>query len=110
MGNTMKRTKGLFGNLKDMQTMFCLAISSQPDVYYCGTMNGSIYVWKGNKLEEIIPNVHDGAIYVLENCSDGFISAGRDGKLRFWDPNFVHLQDIEVKHLIKNSDGTFILF
>ena len=105
IGNTMQRKKGIFGQVKDMQTMFCMAFSSQPEVYYCGTMNGSIYVWKGTQLEEIIPEAHEGAIYVMTTCSDGFLTGGRDGKIRFWDTAFAPLKDIDLKDSIRNIDG-----
>jgi WD40 repeat protein len=105
MGNTMQRKKGVFGQLKDMQTMFCMAFSSQSEIYYTGTLNGSIYVWKGTKLEEIIPEAHEGAIYVMTTCSDGFVTAGRDGKIRLWDSNFTALTIIDVKDSLRYTEG-----
>ena len=104
----MSRKKGLFGQVKDMQTMLCMAFSSQPEIYYCGTMNGSIYVWKQLKLEEIIPEAHDGAINVMATISDGFVTSGRDGKIRLWNSTFNPLSTIDLKDSIRFIDGLFI--
>jgi WD40 repeat protein len=102
IGNTLSKKKGLFGNTKDIQTMFCVAFSKQKDVYYTGTMNGQIYVWKGNQLEEILPGVHNGSIFTITPLPDGFLSGGKDGIIRKWDSNFspVDIPPYELKHLI----------
>lgn len=83
-----------------MQTMFCLAFSKEKDVYYTGTMNGQIYVWKGNQLEEIVPNVHAGSVFAISPVSDGFITGGKDGCIKTWDSNFTALENINLKSLL----------
>ena len=103
-GNTLSKKKGLFGNTKDIQTMFCVAFSKQKDVYYTGTMNGQVYVWKGNQLEEILPGVHNGSVFTITALPDGFISGGKDGIIRTWDTNFSPIETIEIKHLINLYD------
>jgi WD40 repeat protein len=104
IGNTLSKKKGLFGNTKDIQTMFCLAFSSQKDVIYTGTMNGQVYVWKGNQLEEILPGVHNGSIFTITSMPDGFISGGKDGIIRRWDSTFSPIEIIELKHLLAEYD------
>lgn len=92
-----------------MQTMFCIAFSKTPEVYYTGTMNGCIYVWKGVQLEEIIPDVHEGAIYAITTCTDGFLTAGRDGKIKFWNDSFGHVGTINLKEQLNMSEGKQVI-
>ena len=113
IGNTLQKKKGLFGQTKDIQTMFCVAFAKDKEVYYTGTMNGQIYVWKGNQLEEILPGVHNGSVFAITSSSDGFITGGKDGRIRTWDANFSPLETIELKFLLSehpkadifNTDG-----
>lgn len=96
----MQKKKGIFGKTKDIQTMFCLAFSREKDVYYTGTMSGQVYVWKGNQLEEIIPDVHKGSVYTIAAVADGFITGGKDGCIRTWDAGFQPVEKISLKDLL----------
>jgi hypothetical protein len=85
--------------------MFCMSFGKQKDkeMYYTGTMNGQIYVWKGNQLEEMIPGAHEGVIYCMIPYENGFITAGKDGRIRTWDPNFTAIEIIDLKALLNDS-------
>lgn len=100
IGNTLQKKKGLFGKTKDIQTMFCLAFSKRKDFYYTGTINGQVYVWNNNQLEEILGGVHNGSVFTIYAMPDGFITGGKDGCIRTWDANFTALERIELKSLL----------
>ena len=56
-GNALTPQKGVFGKAGEIQTMLCLAFG--PDnTTYAGTMNGDVYVWKGNNLDRAIQAAH----------------------------------------------------
>ena len=103
-GNTLERKKGVFGQIKDMQTMFCLAFSKSNETIFTGTLSGSIYVWKNLKLEEIISDAHDGSVYCMVSCEDGFITAGKDGRVRLCNLDFAPLKIIDLKEKF-HTDG-----
>lgn len=105
MGNTLQKKKGLFGDTKNMQTMFCLGFGNkEKETYYTGSMDGRVFVWKENKVEEILPGAHNGAIYCMLQLEEGgFITAGKDGRIRSWDPNFAPLEIIDLKALLSDN-------
>ena len=103
IGNTLQKKKGIFGNIKDIQTMFCVGFGKSKNTYYTGTMSGQVYVWKENQLEEIYPGAHQGVIYCLVPNGEGFITAGKDGKIRTWDDKFSPLEIIDLKALLTDS-------
>jgi hypothetical protein len=105
IGNTLQKKKGTFGQTKDMTTLFSLAFSKKTEFYYTGTINGQIYIWKNNQLEEIIPNAHNGAIYAIFQLSDGFMTTGKDGCIRTWDANFTPLETIELKSILNTESA-----
>jgi hypothetical protein len=109
IGNTLQKKKGLFGNPKDIQTMFCLGFGEkkEKETYYTGTMAGQIYVWKDNQLEEIFPGAHNGVVYCLIPYNNGFMTAGKDGKIRTWDAKFAPLEIIDVKAMLNNKSPEF---
>ncbi|CAF0889090.1 unnamed protein product [Brachionus calyciflorus] len=111
IGNTLQKKKGLFGKTKDIQTMFTLAFGEQVQdgkdtklICYTGTINGQIYVWKGNQLEEIIPDAHSGSVYSITKTEDGYLSSGKDGAVRKWDSKFSPLETIDLKYLITSKE------
>jgi WD40 repeat protein len=111
IGNTLQKKKGIFGEIKDMQTMFAFGFSKSKGSCYAGTINGQIYVWKDQSLEEIIPNAHEGSIFCVEEFSSGFITAGKDGSVRTWDLNFQLIETIDLKGLLNqnNCSENFLL-
>ncbi len=109
-GNTLEKKKGIFGQLKAIQTMFCVAFAKADDVVYTGTTNGDVYVWKGQNLEEIVSSAHDGPIYSMITSPDGYITSGKDGKVRFWDAKFAPTTSWDLKENISECDGKFLIF
>jgi microtubule-associated protein-like 6 len=107
-GNTLEKKKGLFGQLKSMQTMFCVVFSKTDDIYYTGTTSGDIYVWKGQNLDEIISAAHDGPIYSMIPTSDGYITSAKDGKVRFWDAKFSPTTVWDLKASITVCNGKLL--
>jgi WD40 repeat protein len=109
IGNTLQKKKGLFGNAKDMQTMFCLGFGEkkEKETYFTGTMAGQIYVWKDNNLEEIIPSAHGGVINCLIPYNGGFMTAGKDGKIRTWDIKFGPLEIIDTKTMVDTKSPEY---
>jgi WD40 repeat protein len=107
IGNTLQKKKGIFGQVKDIQTMFCMAFSKEKEIYYTGTMNGQVYVWEGNQLKEIIPGVHNGSIFTMVAVEDGFITGGKDGKIRTWDASFSPIDTIDLVLLISEFTTPF---
>lgn len=104
IGNTLQKKKGLFGQVKDIQTMFSLTFSKENDNYYAGTINGQIYVWKENKLEEIIASAHEGSVFVIIKSDDGYITSGKDGYIRIWDDSFAPKDSIDLRTLLNETD------
>lgn len=86
-GNTLNAKKGIFGKTGEIQTMLCIGYGSD-DTVYAGTLNGDIYVWRGNNLSGVIRNAHKGAVHTLESSPDGFASGGKDGTIKLWDSDF----------------------
>lgn len=96
-GNTMKKKKGLFGNTKNVTTMFCMCVSSSDkELLYTGTITGQIYVWKNNELKEILPNVHKSSIFQIARFNNGYATAGKDGTIRTWNAKFEELEVIPL--------------
>ena len=98
--------------------MFCLSFNKEDtskQVCYAGTMNGQIYVWKDNQLEEILPHVHESSIFSLAELPKGFATAGKDGLIRTWDSAFQPIETINIRalldkhqhHELFHSDGLF---
>lgn len=86
--------------------MFSFAYSKEKDkeIYYSGTINGQIYVWKGNQLEEILPGAHESSVYVLIEIPDGYATAGKDGLIRTWDSNFHPIETINLRALLNSNE------
>ncbi len=78
--------------------MFCLAFSNtDKETVYTGTIQGQIYIWKGQELKEIIPSVHASSIFQITTFNDGFLTAGKDDCIRTWDASFAPLETINLK-------------
>ena len=112
IGNTLQKKKGIFGQTKDITTMFSLAFSKEKDkeIYYTGTINGQIYVWKGNQLEEILPHAHESSIFTLIETSDGYATAGKDGLIRTWDANFHPIETINLRAILGKHENAELFY
>ena len=99
----MQKKKGIFGNLNNITTMFCLGFSDlDKEVVYAGTLQGQVLIWKGTELKEIIPGVHTSSIFQISKFNNGFCTAGKDGIVRTWDANFAPLITINLKELVSH--------
>lgn len=112
IGNTLQKKKGIFGKTNDITTMFCLSFSKDKDkeLYYTGTINGQIYIWKNNQLEEILPNVHESSIFSLIQTPDGYATAGKDGLIRIWDSTFHPIETINVRALLNKHENSELFY
>ena len=110
IGNTIKKKKGLFGNVKNVTTMFCLAFSEiDKEIVYTGTLNGQIYVWKDSKLKEILPSVHTSSIFQITKFNDGFVTGGKDGVIKTWDAKFHEIENIPLMSLMNSNSPDYFL-
>ena len=60
---------------------------------------GDIFLWKGNALEWQFERAHEGSVNALASYPDGFVSGGKDGKIRLWsglDPVKVMFSSIRL--------------
>lgn len=103
IGNTLQKKKGLFGQPDKMSTLFSLAFSKEKFIYYTGTISGKIYVWKENQLEDIRNDAHAGSVFAILALNDGFITGGKDGRIRIWDSNFIALETIDLRTVIEQN-------
>lgn len=111
IGNTLQKKKGIFGQIKNITTMFCLEFSStDKQVIYAGTLNGQIYIWKGTELKEILPGVHSSSIFQISKLNDGFATAGKDGKIRTWNESFNPIETIDLKMQMSHIDSPDYFF
>lgn len=91
--------------------MFCLAFSeTDKEVIYTGTLQGQVYIWKGNELKEIIPSVHNSSIFQIAKLSDGYATAGKDGNIRTWDSNFAPVETINLRQLMSHLESPDFYF
>jgi WD40 repeat protein len=111
IGNTMQKKKGIFGNPKNITTMFCLAFSdADKDLVYTGTILGQIYIWKGQELKEIIPSVHSSSIFQITPLNGGYATAGKDSCIRTWDASFAPLESINLKQTMSHMNSPDFFF
>ena len=81
MGNTLKSKRGIFGSKGSLQTVLCCCRDVHNNRVITGTMDGSIYAWAGNELDVALPNIAPGPIYSIVATEDGFVAAGKFGRI-----------------------------
>ncbi|XP_050404782.1 echinoderm microtubule-associated protein-like 6 [Patella vulgata] len=94
-GNALTAKKGVFGKVGEIQTILCLAFGAG-NLTYSGTMSGDIYIWKDNNLDSVIQGAHNGAIYTLDMCDEGFTSGGKDSIVKLWDIDFKPISSVNL--------------
>ena len=63
----------------------CVCASDAEGTFYTGGSNGSIFVWKDNSLEKIVP-AHKGGTISSIRCVDYMLfTGGKDGNIMVWD-------------------------
>ena len=106
IGNTLQKKKGIFGQTKNITTMFSLAFCTiDQELIYTGTMDGQIFIWKGTELKEIIPAAHESSIFQITKLGDKLFTAGKDGNIRIWNSDLSPVETINLKHYLHLSDS-----
>ena len=63
----------------------CVCASDAEGTFYTGGSNGSIFVWKDNSLDKIVP-AHKGGTISSIRCVDYMLfTGGKDGNIMVWD-------------------------
>jgi WD40 repeat protein len=91
--------------------MMCIAFGKTPELCYTGGGNGSIYLWKENKLNKIIP-AHNGPIFAIyaHDQWEAYVTGGKDGTIILWNNQFtqIHKYNLNRASLSKNSKGILL--
>lgn len=91
--------------------MMCITFGKTADLCYTGGGNGSIYIWKEQKLAKLIP-AHNGpifAIYAHEQW-EAYVTGGKDGSIVLWNDKFaqIHKYSLNKTSLSKESKGVLL--
>ena len=110
-GGGFTSNRGIFGNLSGVENMMCITFGKTADVCYTGGGNGSIFIWKDQKLLKVI-QAHNGplfAIYAYDQ-SEAYVTGGKDGAVILWSAQFaqIHKYTINKKSLSKQSKGILL--
>lgn len=76
-----RKKRGILGKIGKLQTFTCLA-SIQNHVL-SGTIRGDIYIWQGRNCIQALRG-HSRCITSLWSFGHGYVSGGKDGKVRVW--------------------------
>ncbi len=103
-GAGLKGRAGTFGKAP-IQTMLCIAFSSRGDCF-TGALSGDVYQWSGGNCTQVIAKAHDGPTYAITAAPQGrgYLTAGKDGKIRVWDDRF-QATSRDIKLDVIMSDG-----
>ena len=112
------RREGLFLKNKAKEVVTCMISSKNNDGMVSGTISGKLLLWNGINCTRQV-RAHSGCINALHFCQDGFLSAGKDSRIRMWsstmEPKF--LFDVSkfgvstsVLSVSLSRDATSILF
>ncbi|EQC41165.1 hypothetical protein SDRG_01142 [Saprolegnia diclina VS20] len=98
-GKTASCTKGQFGKLATIQTLWC-ACSFKDDATLTGADNGDMYQWCGNTVTKSV-KAHDGALTALYSTSklDTVVSGGKDGKVCVWNSSLQQTSSFVLESL-----------
>ena len=111
VGGGFTSSRGIFGNLSGIENMMCIAFGKTKDLCYTGGGNGSVFMWKDQRLAKVIP-AHNGpifAIYAHEQW-EAYVSGGKDGCIILWNNQFsqIHKYSLNKTSLTKNSKGMLL--
>ncbi|KAJ8309461.1 hypothetical protein KUTeg_014335 [Tegillarca granosa] len=90
--------------LVKFRPVLCLGFGPE-DTTYSGTLNGDVYIWKGNNLDRVIQAAHNGAIFTLDMSEDGFVTGGKDGVVKLWDSDFKSISSINLSNAPEGYKG-----
>jgi microtubule-associated protein-like 6 len=111
VGAGFTSNRGLFGKLSGVENMTCVAFGKTPDLCYTGGGNGSIYVWKDDKLAKLI-QAHTGPIFSIyaHEQNEAYVTGGKDGAIVLWNSDFaqIHKYVLNKASLSKQSKGVLL--
>ena len=81
--NQLKGKKAVYGQDGLSHTMLCCAFTDA-GLALTGGLNGHVFLWKGSHLEWQFEEAHAGPVFALSTYPDGFVSGGKDGRVRLW--------------------------
>ena len=81
--NQLKNKKGVYGQDGLSHTMLCCAFTDA-GLALTGGLSGDVFLWKGSHLEWQFEQAHNGPVFALSTYPDGFVSGGKDGRVRLW--------------------------
>ncbi|OQR95137.1 microtubule-associated protein [Achlya hypogyna] len=96
-GKTASSSKGLFGKLATVQTLWC-ACSFKDGATLTGGDNGDMYQWTGNSVSKSV-KAHEGALTALYSTPklDTVVSGGKDGKVCVWNSSLQQTSSFAVE-------------
>lgn len=110
-GGGFTSNRGIFGNLSGVENMLCITFGKTADLCYTGGSNGSIYVWKEQKLVKLIP-AHSGPLFAIfaRDQWDAYVTGGKDGSIILWTDQFAQVRKytLNKKSLSKQSKGILL--
>jgi len=99
--------KGIYGTEnRDLASMsHCVVASDEEGTFYTGAQNGSIFVWKDNQLDKVVP-AHKGGYISSIRCVDYMLfTGGKDGNVMVWDcPSMAAKKTITFGSMIRAID------
>ncbi len=111
VGAGFTSNRGIFGKLSGVENMMCITFGKTADLCYTGGGNGSIYVWKDDKLVKLIP-AHNGPIFSIyaHDQYEAYVTGGKDGSIILWNSEFsqIHKYILNKASLSKKSKGMLL--
>jgi microtubule-associated protein-like 6 len=102
-GSSLERTKGVFGRRQKIQTILCGCVGTEiitngekQKTLITGTVTGHLYLWLNGRLQSRI-TAHDSSVYSVTNFERGFISGGKDGKIKIWNETLEPVFHLDVE-------------
>lgn len=59
--------------------------------FVSGSTSGHLFIWNGRKLNRMI-RAHELAVSCIWSCAIGVVTAAKDGLIKLWTPEFVHVR------------------
>eukprot|EP00054_Salpingoeca_dolichothecata_P013448 m.75103 g.75103 ORF g.75103 m.75103 type:complete len:757 (-) comp20486_c0_seq1:26-2296(-) len=88
---TLSKKPGLFQAHEKPRALLCLTFAPNGDTV-TGDSNGNLLVWgppiPSHVISRVLLRAHQGAIYSVKATSDGFVSGGRDNRVKLWTWDF----------------------
>lgn len=109
---------GIFLKNKAKEAITCMVPSKNGDNLVTGTIIGKLMLWMGINCARQV-RAHSGPVTALYLCNDGYLSAGKDSRIRMWSTSLEarFLFDVSkfgtstsVMSIAMSSDNTSILF